>query len=60
MKIKDIEKKKMTMGESIQRIHVACEYYDMIHDTGDQKQNTKNKNYIWEGYNRLVEICYED
>ena len=49
-------KKKMTMQEAIQRVLQAVEYYHMIHDTGDEKQNKKNKDYVWKGYDRLVEI----
>ena len=50
-------KKKMTMQEAINRIREAVEYYDMVHDTSNQKQNKKNKDYVWKGYDRLVEIC---
>ena len=52
-------KKKITMQNAIQRILQAVEYYDMVHDTGDEEQTKKNTNYVWEGYERLVEICAE-
>ena len=52
-------KKKMTMQEAIQRVLQAVEYYDMVHDTGDKKQTEKNKNYVWKGYDRLVDILNE-
>jgi len=52
-------KKKMTMEEAIDRVLVAVEYYDMVHDTGDEEQTEENTNYAWEGYDRLVEICAE-
>ena len=48
------------MQKAIQRILQAVEYYDMVHDTGNEKQTQKNKNYAWKGYDRLVEICHED
>jgi len=49
-------KKKMTMEEAIQRVLQAVEYYDMVHDTGDEEQNKEDFDYVWEGYDRLVEI----
>ncbi len=52
-------KKKMTMEEAIQRVLQAVEYYDMVHDTGDEKQTLENKDYAWKGYDRLVEILNE-
>ena len=52
-------KKKMTMEEAIQRVLQAVEYYDMVHDTGDEKQTLENKDYTWKGYDRLVEILNE-
>jgi len=56
---KDKMPKKMTMEEAIQRVLQAVEYYDMVHDTGDEEQNEENTNYVWEGYDRLVEISNE-
>ena len=53
-------KKKMTMQEAIQRVLQAVEYYDMVHDTGEEKQTKKNKDYVWKGYDRLVEISNEN
>ena len=52
-------KKKITMQEAIERVLQAVEYYDMIHDTGDKKQTEKNKDYVWKGYDRLVDILNE-
>ena len=52
--------KKMTMQEAIQIVLQAVEYYDMVHDTGDEKQTLKNKDYVWKGYDRLVEISNEN
>ena len=52
--------KKITMQEAIQRVLQAVEYYDMVHDTGDEKQTLKNKDYVWKGYDRLVEILNEN
>ncbi len=53
-------KKKMTMQEAIQRVLQAVEYYDMVHDTGEEKQTLKNKDYVWKGYDRLMEISNEN
>jgi len=52
-------KKKMTMEDAINRIREAVEYYDMVHDTGEEKQTLKNKDYVWKGYDRLMEILKE-
>ena len=52
--------KKMTMQEAIQRVLQAVEYYDMVHDTGNEKQTLENKDYAWKGYDRLVEISNEN
>ena len=49
----------MTMEEAIDRIREAVEYYDMVHDTGEEKQTEKNKDYVWKGYDRLMEILNE-
>jgi len=53
------KKNKITMQDAIQRVLQAVEYYDMVHDTGNEEQNEENTNYVWEGYERLVEICAE-
>ena len=50
---------KITIQEAIQRVLEAVEYYDMVHDTGNKKQNEKHKDYVWKGYDRLIEICNE-
>ncbi len=52
--------KKMTMQDAINRIREAVEYYDMVHDTGEEKQTLENKNYVWKGYDRLMEISNEN
>jgi len=51
---------KMTMQEAIQRVLQAVEYYDMVHDTGEKKQTLRNKDYVWKGYDRLMEISNEN
>jgi len=50
-------KGKITMEQAIERILIAVEYYDMVHDTGEEKENEKNKDYVWKGYDRLIQIC---
>tara|TARA_R110000823_G_scaffold258847_1_gene380142 strand:- start:32 stop:199 length:168 start_codon:yes stop_codon:yes gene_type:complete len=52
--------KKITMQDAIQRVLQAVEYYEMVHDTGEEKLNEKNKNYVWKGYDRLVELSHEN
>jgi hypothetical protein len=52
--------KKMTLENAIDRIREAVEYYDMVHDTGDEKQTLENKDYVWKGYDRLIEISNEN
>ncbi len=52
--------KKMTIEEAINRIREAVEYYDMVHDTGEEKQTLENKDYVWKGYDRLMEISNEN
>ena len=47
----------MKMQNAIQRVLKAVEYYDMVHDTGNEKQNEKNKDYVWKGYDQLIKIC---
>ena len=51
--------KKITMKDAVQRVLQAVEYYEMVHDTGEEKQTEKNKDYVWKGYDRLVEISNE-
>ena len=48
---------KITMQDAMQRVLQAVEYYDMIHNTGEEKQTLENKDYVWKGNERLVEIC---
>ena len=52
--------KKMTIEEAIDRIREAVEYYDMVHDTGEEKETLENKDYVWKGYVRLVDILNEN
>ena len=52
-------KKNITMEEAIDRILIAVEYYDMVHDTGEEEQTNKNIDYVWKGYDRLIQICNE-
>ena len=52
--------KKMTIEEAINRIREAVEYYDMVHDTGEEKQTLENKDYVWKSYDRLMEIANEN
>ena len=49
-------KENMTIKEAFDRVLIAVEYYDMVHDTGEKKQNEKNKNYVWEGYETIAEF----
>ena len=44
------------MEEAIERILIAVEYYDMVHDTGEEEETDKNIDYVWKGYDRLIEI----
>jgi len=48
------------MKDAVQRVLQAVEYYEMVHDTGEEKQTEKNKDYVWKGYDRLVEISNEN
>ena len=50
----------MTMQEAIERVLQAVEYYDMVHDTGEEKQTLENKDYVWKGYDRLIDILNEN
>ena len=48
------------MQEAIERVLQAVEYYEMVHDTGEEKQTEKNKDYVWKGYDRLIDILNEN
>ena len=52
--------KKITVSEAISALHNACEYYDMVHDTGDNKQTEKNKNEVWKGYNLIIDLLHKN
>ena len=43
----------MKIEDAISELHNACEYYDMVHDTGDSKQTDKNKDQVWKGYETI-------
>ena len=46
----------MKVSEAINNLHTACEYYEMVHDTGNEKQTRKNKDTVWKGYNTVVKL----
>jgi len=50
---------QMTIKEAIMELHNACEYYDMVHDTGDEVRTKKNKDYVWKGYDTIVDLLHE-
>ena len=52
-------KNKMTMEEALWRVLEAVEYYDEEHEAVDDKDTIENKDYVWEGYKRLMEILNE-
>ena len=52
-------KKNITIEDAIDRILIAVEYYDMVHDTGEEEQTNKNIDYVWKGYDRLIQIYNE-
>ena len=47
----------MTIKEAVNRIREAVEYYDMVHDTGDKVMTQINKDYVWKGYDYLIEYA---
>ena len=47
-------KEKMKINDAINELHTACEYYDMVHDTGNDEQTKKNKDKVWKGYDIIV------
>ena len=46
----------MKVSEAINYLHTACEYYEMVHDTGNEKQTRKNKDKVWKGYDTVVKL----
>ena len=48
---------QMTIKEAVDRIREAVEYYDMVHDTGDKVMTQINKDYVWKGYDYLIEYA---
>tara|TARA_A200000159_G_C7033957_1_gene219205 strand:- start:86 stop:268 length:183 start_codon:yes stop_codon:yes gene_type:complete len=48
---------QMTIKEAVDRIREAVEYYDMVHDTGDEVMTKINKDYVWKGYDYLIEYA---
>ncbi len=51
--------KQMTIKEAVDRIREAVEYYDMVHDTGDEVMTKINKDYVWKGYDYLIEYAHK-
>ena len=49
---------QMTIKEAVNRIREAVEYYDMVHDTGDKVMTQINKDYVWKGYDYLIEYGF--
>jgi hypothetical protein len=47
------ENKMPDIYKALDQVHEACEYYDMVHDTGDSKQTDKNKDQVWKGYETI-------
>ena len=47
-----------TIKEAVDRIREAVEYYDMVHDTGDKVMTQINKDYVWKGYDYLIEYAF--
>ena len=44
------------IDKALDQVHIACEYYDMVHDTGDKKQTNKNKDQVWKGYETICKF----
>ena len=49
---------QMTIKGAEERIREAFEYYDMVHDTGDKVMTQINKDYVWKGYDYLIEYSF--
>jgi hypothetical protein len=54
------ENKMPKIDKALDQVHVACEYYDMVHDTGDKKQTNKNKDQVWKGYETIRKFINKD
>ena len=50
----------MKISEAISELHTACEYYEMVHDTGDEKQTEKNKDKVWKGYDIIIDLLHKN
>ena len=50
----------MKIEDAISELHNACEYYDMVHDTGDEEQTEKNKDKVWKGYDTIVNLLHKN
>ena len=50
--------KQMSLSDAITEIHNACEYYDMVHDTGDEEETKKNKDNMWKGYDIIIDLLH--
>jgi len=48
----------MKISDAINELHTACEYYDMVHDTGNDEQTKKNKDKVWKGYDIIVSLLH--
>ena len=48
----------MKISDAISELHTACEYYDMVHDTGNNEQTKKNKDKVWKGYDIIVSLLH--
>ena len=48
-------KKKMTIEEAMTELNSCVEYYDMVHDTGDEKTTAANKDRAWKALERVGE-----
>ena len=48
----------MKIKDAINEMHNACEYYDMVHDTGNNEQTKKNKDNMWKGYDTIVDLLH--
>lgn len=50
---------QMKVSDAIMELHNACEYYDMVHDTGKNKTTEENKNEVWKAYDTIVALLHE-
>ena len=50
----------MKIEDAISELHNSCEYYDMVHDTGDKKQTEKNKDKLWKAYDVIIDLLHKN